>query len=365
MEIKITEIEIYKFGIAMPPFVISSGVIEKAQNTLIKIYTNQNIYGLGECSAFVMLVGETQNSDFELAKDFARIWKGKNPLEIERRMLELNTYAVHNPTIKSAFDMALHDIAAKYAQMPLYQFLGGRKKTIETDHTIGIDTPDIMAAQAVLLKSMKANIIKIKLGRGKDDVYRVKAVREAIGSSPTLRVDANQGWDFRTALYVLDRIAEYDIQLCEEPVKYWNNIDLKRITDRSPIPISADESVKDHHDAQRLAAMKACDYFNIKLAKSGGMRTAIKINGIAEAAGMKCMLGGMCESRIALSANAHFAMSLENIQFYDLDTALLLKEDPCIGGAQYNNYLIDVPDTPGIGADVDEAFLKTCERVGI
>src|SRR2546428_5919765 len=232
MELKITEIEIYKFGIAMPPFVISGGVIEKAQNTLVKIYTNQNIYGLGECSAFVMLVGETQNSDFEMAKDFARIWKGKNPLEIEQRMLELNTYAVHNPTIKSAFDMALYDIAAKYAKMPLYQFLGGRKKTIETDHTIGIDTAEIMAARAAELKSKKANIIKLKLGRGKDDVQRVKAVRDAVGNSLTLRVDANQGCDFRSAIYVLDRIAEYDIQLCEEPVKYWNNIELKRITVR-------------------------------------------------------------------------------------------------------------------------------------
>ncbi|MCO4291988.1 dipeptide epimerase [Solitalea sp. MAHUQ-68] len=358
----ITEIEIYKFSIAMPPFIISGGVIDKAQNTLVKIYTNQNIYGLGECSAFVMLVGETQHTDFELAKDFARLWKGKNPLEIEQRMNELNTYCVHNPTIKSAFDMALYDIAAKYAKMPLYQFLGGTHKTITTDHTIGIADADQMAQRALELKGKGASIIKVKLGRGKEDVQRVKAIRDSVGAEMILRVDANQGWDYRTAVYVLKEIAQYNIELCEEPVKYWNNADLKRITDHSPIPIAADESVKDHHDAQRLAAMKACDYFNIKLAKSGGIRIAAKINAIAEAAGMKCMLGGMCESRIALSANAHFALSQSNIQFYDLDTALLLQEDPCVGGIIYNGYDISVPQTPGIGADADENFLKSCEK---
>jgi L-alanine-DL-glutamate epimerase-like enolase superfamily enzyme len=134
----------------------------------------------------------------------------------------------------------------------------------------------------------------------------------------------------------------------------------------SPIAIMADESVYTHHDAERMIENKACTYINIKLAKSGGIKEALAINKVAEAAGIPCMMGGMLESRLALSAKVHLAMSLDNIQFYDLDTCLLgHKIDPVVGGAIYKGMHLELNDAPGIGADVDPAFLQTLEQVVI
>ncbi len=128
----------------------------------------------------------------------------------------------------------------------------------------------------------------------------------------------------------------------------------------------ADESVFDHHDAKRLVAAGACDYVNIKFAKSGGILEAIKINTVCEQNNIPCMMGGMLESRVALSAFAHFALAHKNVIFYDMDTCMLgHKLDPVTGGVRYNGYYVEVPDTPGLGADADETFLKTLDSITI
>ena len=145
---KIIQTEIYKFSIPMHPFTIATGTMDFAQNIFIRVHTDAGYYGVGECSAFPMIVGETQSTCFEMAKDFAALWKGKSPLHIEERMEELHAFTAFNSTIKSAFEMALYDLAAKQAAMPLYKFLGGSKKEIETDLTIGIDKPGNMATTA-------------------------------------------------------------------------------------------------------------------------------------------------------------------------------------------------------------------------
>ena len=146
---KIIETTIYQFKIPMIPFTIATGTMEYAQNVLIQIKTDQGITGIGECSAFPMIVGETQLSCYNNAKDFALFWKGKDPLDIPQRMKELDLVIAGNNTAKSAFDLALYDIAAKAANQPLYQFLGGQQKPIESDLTIGIGKPEDMAAQAI------------------------------------------------------------------------------------------------------------------------------------------------------------------------------------------------------------------------
>jgi L-alanine-DL-glutamate epimerase-like enolase superfamily enzyme len=314
-----------------------------------------------------MIAGETQNTCFEIAKDFAAAWKGKNPLEIEARMNNLHDYIAFNGTVKSAFDMALFDLAAKQQNKPLYQYLGGSKRVMETDLTIGIDEPSKMAQTAISFKEKGVRIIKIKLGKdGKQDVERVKSIRLAVGEEIILRIDANQGWDYHTAVESLQAMEEYNVQFCEQPMRHWNDRHLPALKKASPIPIMADESVFNHHDAQRLIDADACSYINIKFAKSGGMLEAAKINAVAEKHNIPCMMGGMLESRIALSAFAHFATSNDNIHFYDMDTCMLgHKTDPVTGGVRYNGFFIEIPDLPGIGADADESFLKNCEMVVI
>lgn len=361
---KIIHTEIYRFSIPMEPFVIATGTMHFAQNVLIRIYTDAGIHGVGECSAFPMIVGETQETCIAMAKDFAQILKGKNPLEIPERMQDLLAYADHNATIKSAFDMALFDIAAKNAKQPLYQFLGGHKRTIETDMTIGIDTPEGMAQTALKYQKNGCNIIKIKLGKKvNEDIERVKQIRAAVGTEMILRLDANQGWSFDDALFALGELQSQNIEFCEQPMRTWFDDQLPELALNSPIKLMADESCYNHHDARKLINSKACEYLNIKFAKSGGILEAQKIHEIALQHGVKCMIGSMLESRIALTANLHFALASPNVIFFDLDTCLLGHlVDPVVGGLTYDGYLLDVPETIGIGADADEAFLKTCEN---
>ncbi len=359
--------DIYKLSIPMFPFTIATGTMHYAQNIFLRIHTDAGYYGVGECSAFPMIVGETQATCFEMAKDFAALWKGKAALAIEDRMAELHAFTAFNATIKSAFDMALYDLAARAAGQPLYRFLGGEKKELETDLTIGIDTPDNMAEKAIQFKNNGVRIIKIKLGKnGKDDVERVRRIRAAVGEDILLRIDANQGWDFNDAKQALIEMAPCNVQFCEQPMRSWHDDSLPELRQSVPIKIMADESVFDHHDARKLIAAEGCDYVNIKFAKSGGILEATKINELCEQFGTSCMMGGMLESRVALTAFAHFATAHDNIIFYDMDTCLLgHKTDPVTGGVQYKGYFLEIPDTPGLGADVEESFLEQCEMVSI
>lgn len=359
--------EVYRFSIPMHPFTIATGTMHFAQNIFIRVHTDAGLYGVGECSAFPMIVGETQATCFEMAKDFSAIWKNKNAADIEERLQELHSYTAFNATIKSAFDMALYDLAAKAAGQPLYLFLGGGKKELETDLTIGIDTPENMAKTAVDFVQRGVRIIKIKLGKNaSEDVERVKRIREAAGASVKLRIDANQGWSYDNALFALAAMAPYNIQFCEQPMRSWNDNKLPALVKLSPIKIMADESVFGHYDALRIIKVGACDYINIKFAKSGGIHEAKKVNAVCEQHRIPCMMGGMLESRVALSAFAHFALAHNNIIFYDMDTCLLGHTiDPVTGGVQYKGFLLEVPETPGIGADVDEAFLQTLEKITV
>lgn len=361
---KITHTEIYRFSIPMQPFVIATGTMHFAQNVFIRIYTDTGIYGVGECSAFPMIVGETQETCLTLAKDFSKILKGKDPLDIPERMNDLLNHVANNNTIKSAFDMALFDISAKNAHLPLYKFLGGQKRTVETDITIGINTPENMVRSALEFKKQGCRIIKIKLGKDiHDDIERVKRIREAVGKDMILRLDANQGWSFDDALFALGAMQPYDIEFCEQPMRTWFDDQLPELHLNSPIKIMADESCYNHHDARKLINSKACDYLNIKFAKSGGILEAQKIHEVAMQTGVKCMIGGMLESRIAISAKLHFALASPNVAFFDLDSCLLGHLlDPVIGGIAYNGYFVDVPDTSGIGADANTFFLNNCEK---
>lgn len=194
---------------------------------------------------------------------------------------------------------------------------------------------------------------------------RARAAREAVGGEMALRGDANQGWDPGEAPRILRELEQFELEYCEEPVKHWNNDAMRRVRAQTSIPIAADESIFDHHDALRLIRMEACDYFNIKLAKSGGFFKALKINAIAEAAGMRCSIGCKLESRLGLTAAAHLSSALTNIVYNDLDSALALSLDPVIGGMTYQGGQITLPDEPGLGADIDPHVLKKLDVVAI
>ncbi|MGV3559416.1 mandelate racemase/muconate lactonizing enzyme family protein [Larkinella arboricola] len=360
---KINQIDVFKYNIPLKaPIAISLGTIENARNLLIRIHAD-GLTGWGEGSPFWMIVGETQETGFAAAQDFAKLLIGQNALDLEGNLNRLDAYLPNHPTIKSAFDMALYDLAAQAAGMPLYTFLGGKQRTLITDETIYINTPERMAAEAVRIQAQGGVAIKVKLGTNlRDDIRRVEAIREAVGDTIPIRTDANQGWNYPTAVNVLQTIQGWNIEYCEQPVKQGAIADLKRLREKTTVPIMADESLFSHRDALRLAQEQAVDYFNIKLSKSGGIFNALKINAIAEAAGIPCMIGCMSESRLAITAKAHFASARQNVTFFDLDAPFEHATDPVIGGAVYTGYHIGLSDQPGLGAAVDSHYLKSLEN---
>jgi L-alanine-DL-glutamate epimerase-like enolase superfamily enzyme len=364
---RITEVELYPVEIPLKePFRIAIMEIRHARTLLVRIHTDADLHGWGEANPTPAITGETLETVVAASKDFARLLLGKDPLAIGRRIDELEGYLKHNTTALSAFDMALYDIAAKAANLPLYAFLGGEKRIFWTDNTIGIDSPEQMANKALQFKEMGFRAIKIKLGTSAQaDFKRVHAIRVAIGDVLPIRTDANQGWSVRTAVEVLRSIQDFNVEYCEQPVAAWNLEGLKKVRDASPVPIMADESLFSEQDAFKLAHLGCCDLFNIKLAKSGGIYHALKINAVAEAAGIPCMVGCMTETRLGLTAAAHLVSARENIRYADLDGYLMLVDDPIQGGAEYRVGEIHLPEVPGIGAEVDPVFLKRAEKIRI
>lgn len=364
----IRSIEIYKSPILLKePFKISLGILTHAENVIVKINTNNGLTGYGECSPFMTINGESMDTCFVVAQYLAQILKGKNPLDIEACTASMDSVIYANSSIKSAFDIALYDIAAQNAGLPLYVFLGGSKsKEIITDYTVSIDHPQKMAEDAKKIKANGFQVIKVKLGHQEKDVERIRMIREAVGMEIPLRIDANQGWDVTTAISILHDLAPYNIQHCEEPIPRWNYMELSNIRKQSPIKIMADESCCDHHDAKRLIDLQACDSLNVKLGKSSGIFKALKIIKIAEDNNINIQLGGFLESRLAFTAAAHLALASDAIVYFDFDTPLMFIEDPVTGGITYDNQgVITVPDTPGLGAAINEEYLKGLVKVVI
>jgi L-Ala-D/L-Glu epimerase len=363
----IQQIELYKLSIPLiEPFITSLGRDDNAENVLVKIITKEGIIGFGECSPYMPINGESQDTCFIVGQYFANLLKGKNALAIEDCIIAMDKLIYGNTSIKSAFDMALYDIASQHAGVPLYTFLGGHNnKTITTDYTVSIGDPGKMAADAVKIKQQGYPAIKIKLGNnGETDVLRMKLIREAVGSEIALRIDANQGWSVEEAVKTLQALGKYDIQHCEEPIRRWDFMHLPKIRKASPIPIMADESCCDEHDAERLIYIGACDYFNIKLCKSGGLFKALKMTRMAEQANIHLQVGAMLESRLAMTAFAHFALCSPMIVHYDFDTALMFTEDPVTDGIKYEkNGVIRVPEVNGLGASFSESRLTKMEKV--
>jgi L-alanine-DL-glutamate epimerase-like enolase superfamily enzyme len=364
----IRSVDIYKSKIPLrEPFKISLGILTHAENVIVRVNTDEGITGFGECSPFMMINGESIDTCFVVAGYLARALTGRNPLDIASCTMVMDSVIFGNSSIKSAFDIALYDISARHAGVPLYAFLGGSKpREMVTDYTVSIDAPEKMAADAASIKDRGFQVIKVKLGQAGGDEERIRMIREAVGYDIPVRIDANQGWSAAEAPRLLRRLAPYRIQHCEEPIPRWAFMELAAIRKSSPIKIMADESCFDEHDAERLIALDACDLFNVKLGKSGGIFKALKIIRLAEAADIKVQLGGFLESRLAFTAAAHLGLASEAIAYFDFDTPLMFMEDRVKGGISYDEGgRVQVPDEPGLGAWMDDEYLHALERVSV
>jgi L-alanine-DL-glutamate epimerase-like enolase superfamily enzyme len=227
------------------------------------------------------------------------------------------------PAARSAIDAALHDLQGKLAGQPVWRLLGLRRGGPPTSWTIWLGDPDDMARRTEAVEG-RFKRLKLKLG-GRDgrDVERVRAVRDA--TDLPLMVDVNEAWSLDEALEALPQLAELGVEYCEQPLPA-GDPGGPELKSRSPLPIFVDE---DCHVAADVPACADCAHgVNIKLAKSGGIREAIRIAHVARALGLGVMLGCMNESGLAIAAGAQVASLCDHV---DLDGNLLLRHDPWPG----------------------------------
>ena len=297
------------------------------------------LVGYGEASLPPYL-GETQASVIEFLKK-VDLSGFSNPLELEEIIHYIDSIAENNTAAKASVDIALHDLAGKIIGKPWHQLWGLKKENVpDTTFTIGIDTDEVVR-QKVREVEGQFKILKVKLG-GTEDKRMIETIRSV--TALPLAVDANQGWkDKHQALDMILWLKEKGIVMIEQPMPKYNLDSIARLTEESPLPIFADESVQRLRDVERMKGVFSG--INIKLMKCTGMREAWQMRNLAQALGMKVMIGCMTETSCAISAATQLAPGLD---FADLDGALLIQND-AFEGATLQNGKIIATDFPGIG----------------
>ncbi len=351
---KITDIKLGHISVPLKkPFKTALRTVNSVEDVIVRIETDTGHVGYGEAPPTGVITGDTTGSIRGAIKDhIKKNLIGMDIENLEEIMLKLESSVVRNTSAKAAIDIAIHDLYGQLYNAPVFQLLGGYRKEITTDITISVNDPEKMALDSIEAVNQGYKTLKIKVGKDSAlDLKRLKVIREAIGYDIDLRIDANQGWNVKEAVYILRRIEDADlrIELVEQPVPAHDFEGLKLVTDNTSIPVLADESIFTPRDAITIMQMHAADLINIKLMKTGGIHNALKICSIAEVYGVECMIGCMLEAKISVTAAVHLAAAKKIITKIDLDGPSLCKEDPVEGGAAFKDYKITLPDEPGFG----------------
>ncbi len=329
-------------------------VVDTVENVVVVIETDCGEKGIGSAAPAPVITGETLSSILGGIDHIRSCLIGMDVEDHERLFQKLNSCIIGNMSAKAAVDMAIHDLIGKFFKHPLFRLLGGNAHDVQTDVTISLDTLEKMVLESREKVSQGFSVLKIKVGDDpKLDVQRLQAISSEIGEDIKIRIDANQGWTPKEAVYVGKQLKKRNIaiELMEQPVHAKNFEGLKYVREKVSFPVYADESVFSAQDALKLIEMKAVDGINIKLMKCGGIYNAKKIAAIAESAGIPCMIGSMMECHISVTAAAHLAVSSSAITGYDLDAPLFCSTNPIEGGIDYEGSLIHLPESPGLGIE--------------
>lgn len=351
---KITDVRIGKISVPLRvPFKTALRSVSSVEDIIVEIHTDTGHVGYGEAPPTGAITGDTTGAIIGALKDhIIKTIVGRDVDDFENLLQALNKCIVKNTSAKAAVDMALYDLYGQLYNIPIHRMLGGSRRKITTDITISVNDPEEMARDTINAIQRGYDTLKIKVGVNPDlDIARLKAVRQAAGPKPLIRIDANQAWTPKQAVKLLNQMQEIglDIEFVEQPVPGHDFDGLKFVTERSYVPVMADESVFSTEDAVKIMQMGAADLVNIKLMKCGGLYNALKIASAAEVYGVECMIGCMLEAKVSVNAAVHLACAKNIITKVDLDGPVLCSEDPIIGGAVFNEKEISVSDDPGLG----------------
>lgn len=334
------------------PFESAKRRSTSADNVLVTVTLAGGVRGFGEGSPADYVTGETPESVLRTVNAGASALVGQDVARVRRWSPIAREALSHQPTAICAVEMALLDALTRSWGIPLWTFLGGATNEIRTDLTVPISASELAGEIAADAFGMGYRSLKIKVGgpNRDEDLERVRAV-SAAAPGAGIRLDANQGFAADEALAFLRDCVRLGIpvEMMEQPVPKDDWDALAAVTRGSTVPVIADEAVVDARAALRVAATGAAHGVNIKLAKAG-LLGALQIIQIAQAAGLKLMLGCMLESLLGIGGALHLACGTGAFDYLDLDAHALIGLQPTgLPFAQYGDLLRVSEREPGIG----------------
>jgi L-alanine-DL-glutamate epimerase-like enolase superfamily enzyme len=323
----------------------STGEIDQREMVLLRLTATDGFVGLGEAVPLSLRGGAALAT---VVKDL-RDWAAATETGREEPTDPMTAPA------RCAIETAIADIAARREGLPLHAFLGQPEaRPIKCNATIGADDPAVAASDAANWAADGFSSFKLKAGTGDEDILRVAATREAVGSRARVRIDANGAWSVEQASEMLARLAEFDLELVEQPV---SSLDaMAELKAKLGIPVIADESVSNAFEAEQAASIGACDGATVKLSKIGTLDPSLGGH-------LPVYLSSALDGPVGIAAAAHVAQTLPedgplaNLA-QGLATARLFGATIASSEAQLDGDLLRVPSGHGLGIEIDEKALE-------
>jgi L-Ala-D/L-Glu epimerase len=353
---------------------------EREDNVVIKLHTDEGIYGLGEAGTWgIYYCGESQETVMSTIAYylFPKVLEGESPFNIDLIHDKMDKAVIDNTVAKSAIDFALYDIIGKYLNVPVHQIIGGcyddKFQTIAA--VLGTDNASTVAEQAKeALKGLgpEPRLFKIKVGLDYlNDVKRIEAIRKAVGPEHYFLLDCNGSLRVKQAIHFGQLVEELSPVFLEQPVDYDDLEGLAEVKRNVAVPVGACECALTIQDMMRVIRMDAADFFNFKIDRLGGIYKGKQAVGMINAAGKWTLLSGQVSIGIAATARNHFAASTCSMFrpvssgvsgaftiYPAFEPAYIELEKVVIGGPQVEKGFAGIPPGPGLGIELYEDALK-------
>jgi L-alanine-DL-glutamate epimerase-like enolase superfamily enzyme len=348
----------------MDPFVVATGARAIAENVFLRITLSNGSQGYGEAAPFPEVGGETRGNCLRTLHQICKTVLGRSTADYNEIGRSLSEQASAYPAARCGLETAIIDAYCRTANIPMWQLWGGADvRARETDITIPIADLDKTVALARGWYVRGFRLFKMKVGKDvEDDIRRLEAVHRALPGISFIG-DGNQGFSRQDCLTFARGVKRFGgtMVLLEQPVVRDDLDSMAAIRRETGIPVAADESVRSLADAKEVVARRAADYINIKIMKTGVVE-AVEIASFTIASGLKLMIGGMLETRIAMGCSFSLVLGLGGFDVLDLDTPLLLTGDPVTGGYCYEGSRLQ--PWSGSGLDMTAATSLNVTTIG-
>ncbi len=336
-----------------PKWRFALGGSPRSEGYVLRLEADDGSEGYGYCGA-AFHYGVSFGGLRAALEAFIPHLEGRDPFAYEAIMADLDGVLFQNLQAKAAVDIALHDLVARSLGLPVYQLIGGLvRESIAVLRIVALKEPEEMADNAQKLVDDGYRYLKIKVGGDlRQDVARLRAIRQQVGPNIHFTIDANQSYAPKQAIRAIQAMEEFGLDLVEQPVRADDFDGLAAVSHAVSTVVEADESAKSLADIFRLLQMRAVDSISIKLMKLGGIRPAKQVAGMCRAANVRCRVGAAVGSRLVNAACMHFIASTPNVDYAcEIGEFARLLNDPA-EGLEVESGRVRVPRGPGLGVSL-------------